>query len=91
MSRRRPSLTDPPPPSTNNQAFAYPFSNSTMNNRQSSSSRLHQGPIEGPDGRRLVRRVTWRSSSYKIMASLWVLGMLYIVWLIRYLFWAPPS
>lgn len=47
------------------------------------------GPIEGPDGRRLIRRVTWRSSTYKLMATLWVLGVLYILWLTRDLFSLP--
>lgn len=48
-----------------------------------------RGPIEGPNGRRLIRRVTWRSSTYKLMASLWVLAVLYIVWLVRDLFYQP--
>ncbi|KAJ6011861.1 hypothetical protein N7522_002216 [Penicillium canescens] len=48
-----------------------------------------RGPIEGPNGRRLIRRVTWRSSTYKLMASLWVLAVLYIVWLVRDLFYLP--
>ncbi|KAJ5907709.1 hypothetical protein N7495_000391 [Penicillium taxi] len=63
-----------------NEALAYPF---TLN------SPPVRGPIEGPNGRRLIRRVTWRSSTYKLMASLWVLGMLWILWLIRDLFSLP--
>ncbi|KAJ5923936.1 hypothetical protein N7454_007748 [Penicillium verhagenii] len=58
-----------------NEAVAYP--------------QPRRGPIEGPNGRRLIRRVTWRSSTYKLMASLWVLGVLYILWLIRDLFYLP--
>ncbi|GES57046.1 hypothetical protein ATEIFO6365_0001033300 [Aspergillus terreus] len=50
-----------------------------------------RGPIEGPNGRRLIRRVTWRSSTYKLMASLWVFGVFYIVWLIRDIFYLPFS
>jgi hypothetical protein len=46
-----------------------------------------QGPIQGPNGRRFTRRITWRSSTYKAMASLWVLAMLYILWLIRDVFY----
>jgi hypothetical protein len=45
--------------------------------------------IEAPPGHQLRRRVTWRSSAYKIIAYLYVLGILYIVWLIRDLFWLP--
>ncbi|KAJ5902669.1 hypothetical protein N7495_003197 [Penicillium taxi] len=55
-----------------NEAFAYPSP--------------RRGPIEGPNGRRLIRRVTWRSSTYKLMASLWVIGVLYILWLTRDLY-----
>lgn len=50
-----------------------------------------RGPIESPYGHQLTRRVTWRSSTYKIIAYLYVLGILYIVWLIRDLFWLPFS
>lgn len=81
MSRLRTSSISEPDQQSTNEAFAYPFSNSNMQ-RQA-------GPIEGPGGRRLIRRVTWRSSSYKLLASLWVLGMLYLVWLIRDIFYLP--
>jgi hypothetical protein len=50
-----------------------------------------RAPIESPYGHQLTRRVTWRSSTYKIIAYLYVLGILYIVWLIRDLFWLPFS
>ncbi|KAL2004265.1 hypothetical protein VTN02DRAFT_3990 [Thermoascus thermophilus] len=50
-----------------------------------------RGPIEGPYGQRLTRRVTWRSSTYKLVAYLYVLGVLYIVWLIRDVFFLPFS
>ncbi|KAJ5223791.1 hypothetical protein N7468_008333 [Penicillium chermesinum] len=75
MSRRRTSHSEPM-----NEAQAYPFTNGPR-----------RGPIEGPNGRRLIRRVTWRSSTYKLMASLWVFGVLYILWLIRDLFYTPAS
>ena len=78
MSRRRTSHSEPL-----NEALAYPFTS----NQASPVPR--RGPIEGPNGRRLIRRVTWRYSSYKLMASLWVLGVLYILWLIRDLFYLP--
>ncbi|KAJ5175900.1 uncharacterized protein N7482_001777 [Penicillium canariense] len=81
MSRRRTSHSEPM-----NEAVAYPFS-STANGQMPAPPR--RGPIEGPNGRRLIRRVTWRSSTYKLMASLWVLGVLYILWLIRDLFYLP--
>lgn len=81
MSRRRTSSASVVPP---NEAVAYPFSSTPM-------ARPQAGPVEGPGGRRLVRRVTWRSSSYKFLASLWVLGMLYLVWLIRNLFYSPDQ
>ena len=68
-----------------NEALAYPFASNQ------SPPAPHRGPIEGPNGRRLIRRVTWRSSTYKLMASLWVLGVLYILWLIRDLFYLPFS
>lgn len=67
-----------------NEAPAYPFTS-----QPPPSSAPRRGPIEGPGGRRLIRRVTWRSSTYKLMASLWVLGVLYILWLIRDLFYLP--
>lgn len=76
MSRRRTSYSEPM-----NEAPAYPFTGTPPAPRR--------GPIEGPNGRRLIRRVTWRSSTYKLMASLWVLGVLYILWLIRDLFYLP--
>ncbi|KAJ5732103.1 hypothetical protein N7493_003584 [Penicillium malachiteum] len=79
MSRRRTSYSEPM-----NEAIAYPY---TSNHDPTP----RRGPIEGPDGRRLIRRVTWRSSTYKLMASLWVLGVLYILWLIRDLFYLPFS
>lgn len=68
--------------------------NEAMASPSSSMQQAHaypqlRGPIEGPGGRRLVRRVTWRSSTYKLMASLWVLGVLYILWLIRDIFYLP--
>lgn len=77
MSRRRTSYSE---------ALAYPFAPSR---NQTPPSAPRRGPIEGPDGRRLIRRVTWRSSTYKLMASLWVLAVLYILWLTRDLFYAP--
>lgn len=58
-----------------NEAKAYPYN--------------ARGPIEGPGGRKLVRRITWRSTSYKFIASLWVLGVLYLLWLIRGIFFIP--
>ena len=54
-------------------------------------SNIDDGPIPGPNGRRLVRRVTWRSSSYKLLAFLWILGVFYLVWLIRGIFFLPFS
>ncbi|KAJ5569549.1 uncharacterized protein N7459_008979 [Penicillium hispanicum] len=78
MSRRRTSHSEPM-----NEAVAYPFASSQA------PPAPRRGPIEGPNGRRLIRRVTWRSSTYKLMASLWVLGVLYILWLIRDLFYLP--
>lgn len=81
MSRRRTSHGEPM-----NETPAYPFPPS-----QTPPSAPRRGPIEGPNGRRLIRRVTWRSSTYKLMASLWVLGVLYILWLIRDLFYLPFS
>lgn len=88
MSRRRPSHSEPALPASpaNPPAVAYPFSN-TQNTHQ-----MHRrGPIEGPYGQRLTRRVTWRSSTYKLVAYLYVLGVLYIVWLIRDVFFLPFS
>lgn len=84
MSRRRASNSESIASSTMNEAVAYPFSGMQQNHLPQ-----RRGPIEGPNGRRLIRRVTWRSSTYKLMASLWVLGVFYIVWLIRDLFWLP--
>ncbi|KAJ5113747.1 hypothetical protein N7456_002281 [Penicillium angulare] len=82
MSRRRTSYSEPM-----NEALAYPFTPSQP--PPSGPPGPRRGPIEGPNGRRLIRRVTWRSSTYKLMASLWVLGVLYILWLIRDLFYLP--
>ncbi|KAE8378385.1 hypothetical protein BDV26DRAFT_191825 [Aspergillus bertholletiae] len=84
MSRRRTSHSEPMASSSANEAFAYSFTSMQQGNQT-----RRRGPIEGPNGRRLVRRVTWRSSTYKLMASLWVLGVLYIVWFIRDLFFLP--
>ncbi|EPS28241.1 hypothetical protein POX_e07213 [Penicillium oxalicum] len=85
MSRRRTSYSEPV-----NEAVAYPFSSTpAYAHSQMPPISPRRGPIEGPDGRRLIRRVTWRSSTYKLMASLWVLGVLYILWLIRDLFYLP--
>ncbi|KAJ5081925.1 hypothetical protein NUU61_010189 [Penicillium alfredii] len=85
MSRRRTSYSEPM-----NEAFAYPFAQSN-GHPQAPPPPPRRGPIEGPNGRRLIRRVTWRSSTYKLMASLWVLGVLYILWLIRDLFYLPST
>ncbi|KAL4918187.1 hypothetical protein BDW62DRAFT_217694 [Aspergillus aurantiobrunneus] len=87
MSRRRASNSESLTSPSANEAVAYPFS--VMQQNRTFSQR--RGPIEGPGGRRLTRRVTWRSSTYKLMASLWVLGVLYIVWLIRDIFYLPFS
>ncbi|GLA25881.1 hypothetical protein AnigIFM63326_002669 [Aspergillus niger] len=85
MSRRRASHSESLGlSSTMNEALAYPFSG-----MQQSNAPQRRGPIEGPNGRRLIRRVTWRSSTYKLMACLWVLGVFYIVWLIRDVFYYP--
>ncbi|KAL1961919.1 hypothetical protein VTN77DRAFT_748 [Rasamsonia byssochlamydoides] len=84
MWRRRPSQSESLPAS--NPAYAYPFSNP-----QGSAQMSRRGPIEGPYGNRLTRRVTWRSSTYKLVAYLYVMGVLYIVWLIRDLFFLPFS
>ncbi|PKY01401.1 hypothetical protein P168DRAFT_312551 [Aspergillus campestris IBT 28561] len=87
MSRRRASNSESLASSSSmNEAFAYPFSSMQQNHQPP-----RRGPIEGPNGRRLIRRVTWRSSTYKLMASLWVLGVFYIVWLIRDIFYLPFS
>lgn len=87
MSRRRASHSDQLSSlSILNEAPAYPFSTFQQPPHHSPPRR---GPIEGPNGRRLIRRVTWRSSTYKLMASLWVLGVFYIVWFIRDLFYLP--
>ncbi|KAL3458248.1 hypothetical protein BJX64DRAFT_227574 [Aspergillus heterothallicus] len=88
MSRRRASNSESLASTSVNEAMAYPFSGMQQNHHTYSQRR---GPIEGPGGRRLTRRVTWRSSTYKLMASLWVLGVLYIVWLIRDIFYLPFS
>ncbi|KAJ5519395.1 hypothetical protein LT330_008767 [Penicillium expansum] len=90
MSRRRISHSEM------NEALAYPFmqSNGQSNgqyNGQLNGQPPRRGPIEGPNGRRLIRRVTWRSSTYKLMATLWVLAVLYIVWLVRDLFLPSES
>ncbi|OQD99729.1 hypothetical protein PENVUL_c061G07372 [Penicillium vulpinum] len=63
-----------------------------MSRRRISHSEMNESlaypfmQTNGPNGRRLIRRVTWRSSTYKLMATLWVLAVLYIVWLVRDLF-----
>jgi hypothetical protein len=88
MSRRRASNSESLASSSMNEAVAYPFSGMQQTHHTYTPRR---GPIEGPGGRRLTRRVTWRSSTYKLMASLWVLGVLYIVWLIRDIFYLPFS
>ncbi|KAL3474386.1 hypothetical protein BJX99DRAFT_271697 [Aspergillus californicus] len=90
MSRRRASNSESLASSSNNEAVAYPFSAMQQSNHYQSLPQ-RRGPIEGPGGRRLTRRVTWRSSTYKLMASLWILGVLYIVWLIRDIFYLPFS
>ncbi|EED15563.1 conserved hypothetical protein [Talaromyces stipitatus ATCC 10500] len=82
-SQSEPSLSSTTSPS--NPAYAY-YSSSSYSSQMS-----RRGPIEGPPGHQLRRRVTWRSSAYKIIAYLYVLGILYIVWLIRDLFWLPFS
>ncbi|OJJ58908.1 hypothetical protein ASPSYDRAFT_202684 [Aspergillus sydowii CBS 593.65] len=87
MSRRRASNSESLATSSMNEAMAYPFTGM----QQSHTLPQRRGPIEGPGGRRLTRRVTWRSSTYKLMASLWVLGVLYMVWLIRDIFYLPFS
>ncbi|ODM17718.1 hypothetical protein SI65_06506 [Aspergillus cristatus] len=88
MSRRRASHSEQLSSlSTLNESPAYPFSSTQQQQQYHQPPR--RGPIEGPNGRRLIRRVTWRSSTYKLMASLWVLGVFYIVWLIRDLFYLP--
>ncbi|KAJ5554826.1 hypothetical protein N7535_007270 [Penicillium sp. DV-2018c] len=87
MSRRRISHSEM------NETLAYSFSMQSSGpgfQSQSNGQPRVRGPIEGPDGRRLIRRVTWRSSTYKLMASLWVLAVLYIVWLVRDLFLPFP-
>ncbi|KAE8350095.1 hypothetical protein BDV28DRAFT_139783 [Aspergillus coremiiformis] len=84
MPRRRTSHSEPIASSSANEALAYP-----LTSMQQSNHPQRRGPIEGPNGRRLVRRVTWRSSTYKLMASLWVLGVFYIVWFIRDIFYLP--
>ncbi|KAF9893761.1 hypothetical protein FE257_009931 [Aspergillus nanangensis] len=88
MSRRRASHSESiAQSSTANEAIAYPYSGMQQNHHQAP----RRGPIEGPNGRRLIRRVTWRSSTYKLMAFLWVFGVFYIVWLIRDIFYLPFS
>lgn len=88
MSRRRSSHSEPALAASEpaNPALAYPFSNSHHGQQMA-----RRGPIEGPYGQRLTRRVTWRSSTYKLVAYLYVLGVLYIVWLIRDIFFLPFS
>ncbi|KAJ5973016.1 uncharacterized protein N7479_002934 [Penicillium vulpinum] len=80
MSRRRISHSEM------NESLAYPFMQTNGQYNGQSNGQHRRGPIEGPNGRRLIRRVTWRSSTYKLMATLWVLAVLYIVWLVRDLF-----
>lgn len=90
MSRRRASHSEQLSSlSTLNETGTYPFSNAQQQQNSHVQSSPRRGPIEGPNGRRLIRRVTWRSSTYKLMASLWVLGVFYIVWLIRDIFYLP--
>ncbi|EEA22556.1 hypothetical protein TMatcc_001404 [Talaromyces marneffei ATCC 18224] len=88
MWQRRSSQSEPPLSSTAPANPAYTYYSSSAYPSQMPSRR---GPIEGPPGYQLRRRVTWRSSAYKIIAYLYVLGILYIVWLIRDLFWLPFS
>jgi hypothetical protein len=85
MWRRRPSQSESALPASN-PTYAYAFSGAP-----GSAQMSRRGPIEGPHGRRLTRRVTWRSSTYKLVAYLYVLGVLYILWLIRDLFYLPFS
>lgn len=93
MSRRRASHSEQMSSlSTLNEIPTYPYSSTLQQQHQYSNPPPpppRRGPIEGPNGRRLIRRVTWRSSTYKLMASLWVLGVFYILWLIRDLFYLP--
>jgi hypothetical protein len=78
--RRRPSQTEQTIPADN--------ANHSMNFPQQIP---RHGPVEGPYGQRLTRRVTWRSSTYKLVAYLYLLCVLYILWLIRDLFFLPFS
>ena len=78
--RRRPSQTE--------QTIPVDNANHSMNFPQQIPQR---GPVEGPYGQRLTRRVTWRSSTYKLVAYLYLLCVLYILWLIRDLFFLPFS
>lgn len=94
MSRRRASHSEQLSSlSTLNESSTYPLFSAQQQQQQQQNSHVQspprRGPIEGPNGRRLIRRVTWRSSTYKLMASLWVLGVFYIVWLIRDIFYLP--
>ncbi|CRG89006.1 hypothetical protein PISL3812_06041 [Talaromyces islandicus] len=86
MWRRGQSQSESPQVTASNPGHAYSFING-----ECSSQMARRGPIESPYGHQLTRRVTWRSSTYKIVAYLYVLGILYIVWLIRDLFWLPFS
>ncbi|KAH8705972.1 hypothetical protein BGW36DRAFT_422497 [Talaromyces proteolyticus] len=86
MWRRGPSQIDPTLTTAPNSVHAC-----QLLNGEASSHMARSGPIESPYGHQLTRRVTWRSSTYKIVAYLYVLGILYIVWLIRDLFWLPFS
>ncbi|KAK2756766.1 hypothetical protein FQN54_005212 [Arachnomyces sp. PD_36] len=88
MAYRRPSHSGSLPGDSSasaNPAIAYPFSNNS-----NTAPMPRRGPIEGPYGK-LTRRVTWRSTTYKLAAYLWVLGVLYLCWLIRPLFYIPFS
>lgn len=86
MWRRRPSQSDPTLPASN-PAYAYPYSSHASN----SFNMTRRGPLDAPPGHRLTRRVTWRSFTYKIVAYLYLLGILYIVWLLRDIFTMPFS
>ena len=91
MSRRRASHSEQLSSlsTLNETGGIYPLSSTRQQQNSHVQSSPRRGPIEGPNGRRLIRRVTWRSSTYKLMASLWVLGVFYIVWLIRDIFYLP--
>lgn len=68
-------------PSCINETCTYYYSDSV----------LRHEPVSGPNGRRIIRRVTGRSSTYGFMASLWVLGAFCILWLVRDLFYLLQS